>query len=79
MKNIIPDYMQYQEVITMFRTEEDWHSGNGITATMGMRRKNIAIAYDDENYYLINEKNIAFFEIEKDGDDVWNGKYHYKI
>lgn len=60
-----PYFWEYTESIEIYLTEEDKASGKGLQATAGMRRKNIAIAYDKQKYYLLNKDNVVFFEQEK--------------
>ena len=66
MENAIPDYMQYHEEVTMYLTEEDKESRSGLHVTIGMRRKNIAIASDRHHYYLLNKDNVVIYKIEKE-------------
>lgn len=79
MENAIPDYMQYHEEVTMYLTEEDKESRSGLHVTIGMRRKNIAIASDRHHYYLLNKDNVVIYKIEKQYDDHWNDTSYYCI
>lgn len=79
MNYILPMYKQYEESVVLYLTEKDKVLGNGLQATAGMRRKNIAVAYDKKNYYLLNEENVVIYKHEKEYDDGWNETHYYCI
>lgn len=79
---IIPNLrteISYSENVNVYISDEMKNKCQSYRAKIGMRRKGIAIASDNQNLYIINDKNLVVFKTVKKGVD-YNGKaYYYSI
>lgn len=78
-KDLIPYYKQYKEKVDIFLNQEEKLLGHSIPATIGMRRKGIAIAEDKKNIYLIDSNNIVLIENEREGTETYMEDYTCKM
>ena len=83
-----PSHSEYSEQVVIHKNEVDssWQNKNTSLATIGMRRKGIAIAFIPKRsvnyvqysstYYLVNKDNYVIFELNTEYEERYYEYYH---
>lgn len=86
-----PSHSEYSEQVVILKNEVDssWQNKNTSLATIGMRRKGIAIAFIPKRsvnyvqysstYYLVNKDNYVIFELNTEYEERYYEYYHNRI